>query len=267
VQRKSVLQLSLEERRQGKQNGRARQYRLLVTEIPQARGKVTRLQRRRLSAGSVRCVPESALSENQRQPPRRVSMTGLTVNDEMEQWERETGVRLLIDLGIEPGQRVLDFGARVGHYSIPAARLVGDRGAVCAVDKDGEAISELKRKADASGLKNITTVRNDGMVELLFKENSFDTVLLFDVLHFFGKDERSKLYIESRRVLKPGALLLVYPKHTSEDEPSHEISNMSRDDIKQEVMNQDFTLEQQIRRLVSHDDSLNYGVILSFRKR
>ena len=188
------------------------------------------------------------------------------MNTDMMTWESELGIRFLIELGIEPGNRILDFGARVGHYSIPIARIVGDRGIVYAQDKNSEALNELDRKAKSLGLNNLHTVLSSGAFELGFADESFDVVLFFDVLHFFKESEREKLYEEARRVLKPDGMLAIYPKHTMDDDPAHETSAVSIDTIIRDILTADFCLERQIEQLVSHDDNLIPGTILLFRK-
>jgi len=64
----------------------------------------------------------------------------------MERWEVKEGVGFLRKIGIKSGQSVLDFGCRVGHYTIPAAKAVGSTGIVYSVDKEQEALNELQQK-------------------------------------------------------------------------------------------------------------------------
>jgi precorrin-6B methylase 2 len=80
----------------------------------------------------------------------------------MKKWETKNGAAFLKRVGLKCGQTVLDFGCRVGHYTIPAAKAVGDNGIVYAVDKEQQALDELQQKATGLNLKNIkiiTTVR------------------------------------------------------------------------------------------------------------
>ena len=54
----------------------------------------------------------------------------------------EPGVlQLLKDVGIKAGQVVLDFGCGSGTYTVPAARTVGDKGKVYALDKDSKVLN------------------------------------------------------------------------------------------------------------------------------
>lgn len=66
---------------------------------------------------------------------------------EWNEWLREHIEKVLIGIGIEKNQKVLDFGCGSGAYTIPAAKLVGKKGKVYALDKDAEALKTLKEKA------------------------------------------------------------------------------------------------------------------------
>ena len=77
----------------------------------------------------------------------------------MQRWEKDKGIVFLRKIGIKIGQKVLDFGARSGHYSIPAALTVGNNGVIYAVDKEKVALDELEEKTIALGLHNIKIIR------------------------------------------------------------------------------------------------------------
>jgi precorrin-6B methylase 2 len=64
-------------------------------------------------------------------------------------------LQLLEDVGIKAGQVVLDFGCGSGTYTVPAARIVGDKGKVYALDKDSEVLNELMQKAQSARLNNV----------------------------------------------------------------------------------------------------------------
>jgi len=91
-------------------------------------------------------------------------------------------------------------------------------------------------------------------------------VLLYDVLHYFEKNIRKKIYQESFRVLERDGLLSVYPKHTLEDEPIQQFKEVNLDDIKQEIDDSGFHFEEKHCGIISHDDGLNPGCVLNFRK-
>jgi len=188
------------------------------------------------------------------------------MDNKIEIWEQKRGAEFLRRIGISLGQTVLDFGCRVGHYTIPTARVVGEKGTVYAVDKEKHVLTELKCKSEAYGLTNIKILRTSGQTELAFQNETIDAALLYDVLHYFRKDERAKLYNEAFRILKKDGLLSVYPKHTLGDDPIQEFRRLTLIDVKREIEDSNFTFEHKHCGLISHDDRLNKGCVFNFRK-
>jgi ubiquinone/menaquinone biosynthesis C-methylase UbiE len=184
----------------------------------------------------------------------------------MESWEKEGGVRFLKEIGLRSGQRVLDFGCRVGHYTIPAAEVVGNEGRVFAVDREQDALNELEQKVRTNNFKNVHIRRTSGETTLDFESESIEVVLFYDVLHYLETSDRKKLYREAQRVLKQDGLLSVYPKHTLEDEPTQEFRSLSLSDVQQEIEGSSFIFEHKFCGMISHDDGLNNGCVLNFRK-
>jgi len=188
------------------------------------------------------------------------------MNEAMSKWETADGVEFLKKIGLKSAQTVLDFGCRVGHYTIPAAKVVGNKGIVYAVDKEEYALNELEQKAKANNLKNITLIKTTGQTALDFESESIDVVLFYDVLHYLEKHDREKLYRQARRVLKQDGLLSVYPKHTRADYPTQTFKNLNVDDVKAEIKDSEFHFEGKLCGIISHDDALNPGCTLNFRK-
>ncbi len=186
---------------------------------------------------------------------------------DMERWEREDGVKFLRKAGLQPGQTVLDFGCGVGHYTVPAAFAVGSKGIVYAVDKEQQTLNELQQKAAANNLKNVKIIKTSGQTTLDLESESIDVVLFYDVLHYLAKHDRKKLYQEVQRVLKQDGLLSIYHKHTVEDAPIQEFRKLNSNDVKREIENSDFYFAARYCGAISHDDSLNQGCVLNFRKK
>lgn len=160
-------------------------------------------------------------------------------------------------IGIGENQTVLDFGCGTGMYTISAARIVGEQGRVYAQDKDNGGLDELMQKAESTGLRNIERMETSGEPKIELADESVDRVLLFDVLHsyyFSQLDERRRLLNEIHRVMRPTALLLLWPKHMESE---------ARD----EVEKAGFRLEEELSKILIHDSrDIEKGRILSFRK-
>jgi len=184
----------------------------------------------------------------------------------MDLWEAKQGVAFLRKIGIRRGRTILDFGARIGHYSIPAAKIVGRKGLVYAVDKDQYALNDLQQKAADHSLENIRIQATSGELCLQIKNECVDFALLYDVLHFFNRDQRKKLYQEVHRVLKVAGILSIYPKHLAEDEPLYELKDCSAKEIANEVKASGFCLDEKYCAKISHDDGLTQGCVLNFRR-
>lgn len=188
------------------------------------------------------------------------------MDNNISKWEREAGVDFLSEIGLKSGQVILDFGARVGRYTIPAAIIAGEEGVVFAVDKKQEPLDELKSKADKIGLDNIKTINNSGKLTVDLDSSTVDAVLLYDVLHYFSFDERKSVYNEVFRLLKESGLLSVYPKHVIGDSPADGFKDLHLDDVIAEIERVAFSYRKKYCNTISHNDSLNEGCVLNFRK-
>jgi len=193
-----------------------------------------------------------------------VGMGQSVMKSAIENWIEEAGEKSLKDIGIKRGQKVLDFGCGSGNYTIPAARIVGEDGLVYASDKDKGSLDQLMHKAESIGLKNI--IRLDTLDEsgTGLDNESVDVVLLYDVLHYYyfpQAEDRRQLLREVYRVLKPSALLSLYPTHLqSYMEPKLE-------DVEREIQEASFYLESEYSgRLMVHDNNLEKGRVMNFRK-
>lgn len=195
-----------------------------------------------------------------------VKQVKVVLADNLKNWEGRDGVTFLRNVGIKTSDKVLDFGCRVGHYSIPAAFAVGNAGKVYAVDKHQHSLDELKTKASHLGLENIDTIKTSGQIGLTLLDNAVNVILLYDVLHYFHRSERQRLYSGCFRILDNDGLLSVYPKHTVEDGASREFRGITVSDVIHEIEKSGFHLLRRYCDVLSHDDDLNRGCVLNFTK-
>jgi FkbM family methyltransferase len=72
---------------------------------------------------------------------------------------RETDVDDYIRGHLHPGDAFVDVGANAGYYSVVAAKIVGPRGSVLAVEPVPQTFELLRENLTLNGLVNVTAVR------------------------------------------------------------------------------------------------------------
>ncbi|OGR42141.1 MAG: hypothetical protein A2X35_06665 [Elusimicrobia bacterium GWA2_61_42] len=112
----------------------------------------------------------------------------------------------LVKAGIRPGDIVLDVGCGMGYFSIPAARMVGPKGFVYALDVSGVMLAELRSKTASTGVFNIHTLQTT-RGKLAVPEADYTLALLANVLH--EVDDKKTFLAAIGTALKPGARLAV----------------------------------------------------------
>jgi len=112
----------------------------------------------------------------------------------------ETAVRN----GIQPGMTVLEVGPGSGTYTIAAARRVGDKGKVVAVDIEPKNIERVQRRARAEGITNLEA-RVADVYDLPFPDGTFDAAYLLAVIGEIPDPVRAMK--EIRRVLSRAGTL------------------------------------------------------------
>jgi len=117
-------------------------------------------------------------------------------------------VKTLRGAGIEPGQTVLDVGCGTGFFTIPAAKLIGDRGCLVAMDALSDYTKRVSKKVQSAGLKNVRVVKRDAL-DTGLDAASIDMVLLFGVIPFPSLP-LNRLLPEMHRVIKPEGSLAVW---------------------------------------------------------
>ncbi len=125
-------------------------------------------------------------------------------HDDAERREWQDPEAILASLGLGPGQVVADVGSGDGFFTLPAARMVGPRGAVYAVDPSVGRLTRLHEKAEEEGLENIR-IRAGTAEEFLVCEGCVDLVFFGICLHDFA--DQSAALRNAMTALKPGGLL------------------------------------------------------------
>jgi ubiquinone/menaquinone biosynthesis C-methylase UbiE len=111
---------------------------------------------------------------------------------------------------IKERMKVADLGCgTAGYFVFPAAKLVGDRGLVYAVDILKPSLESISRRIRQENIKNISTVWSDLEVYHATKieTESLDVALLINTL--FHSQKRAEIIRESIRMVKKGGKILV----------------------------------------------------------
>jgi len=134
-------------------------------------------------------------------------------------------LKLLREVGVRSGMRVVDFGCGPGSFTLAAARIVGPEGLVYAVDIDPLALGAVWRSAAKRGLENIRTIAGGQPVDV--PQGTIDVALLYDVLHELS--EPAVIVAELARILKPEGVISVGDHHLKEQEIAARINGAGFD--------------------------------------
>jgi ubiquinone/menaquinone biosynthesis C-methylase UbiE len=111
---------------------------------------------------------------------------------------------------VHEGDTVLDVGPGMGYFSIPLARMVGDKGKVIAADIQAPMLVSLQKRAKKQGLEgrivpHLCTTDSIGI------HDPTDFALAFWMVH--EVPDPGRFFHEMKSLLKPqGKFLLVEPK-------------------------------------------------------
>lgn len=130
---------------------------------------------------------------------------------------RRRYMRPVLDrVGLRPGEAVLELGPGPGAFTLEAARRVGPRGRLIAVDIQPAMIARLEEKVRAAGLENVET-HVASAFELPLPDSSVDRAFLITVLPEIPDQVRALR--EVHRVLKPGGILSITEEFYDPDYP------------------------------------------------
>lgn len=111
---------------------------------------------------------------------------------------------ILSDIGLQRDSTFIDVGCGDGFFTIPAAKIVGERGRVYGIDLNSEALSRLKLSAEQENLRNIDT-KLAAAEDTTLCDHCSDIIFFGIVLHDFR--DPAKVLRNALRMLKPSGKL------------------------------------------------------------
>ncbi|RJS84070.1 class I SAM-dependent methyltransferase [Candidatus Bathyarchaeota archaeon] len=179
-------------------------------------------------------------------------------------WFKTEGMNVLRRVGLKESDVVLDFGCGSGNYTIPAAKIVGTRGKIYALDMNERKLDVLRERVEREGLRNVEIICTSGELKLNFDDESIDVILAYDVLHhwYFPNSRKRRIIIkEFYRVLRFEGLLSFYPGDPQIYGNESEVKEIIND-----IESVGFRLIGTYKGIVMHEDRLLAGSIINFMK-
>jgi ubiquinone/menaquinone biosynthesis C-methylase UbiE len=126
-------------------------------------------------------------------------------SDDPERRQWQDPEKILVSVGIAPGMVFVDMGCGDGYFALPAARIVGHKGKVYAVDIDAGAIGRLRDQAAKEGLTNLFSEVKEAE-ETVVCEGCADVVFFGIDLHDFR--DPMKVLLNAKKMLGPSGRLI-----------------------------------------------------------
>jgi ubiquinone/menaquinone biosynthesis C-methylase UbiE len=123
-------------------------------------------------------------------------------------------INVLEEVGIEPGNTVLDYGCGPGSYIVPLSSLIGRSGEIFALDLNPLAIKSVQDIVTKNKLENVKTIHSNCDTGL--PDQSVDVVLLYDTYHNLNNPD--DVLHELTRILKVEGILSFSDHHMRDKE-------------------------------------------------
>ena len=117
-------------------------------------------------------------------------------------------VQILQSAEIRPGDTVLEVGCGSGFFTVPAARLIGEKGHLLAMDVWPGYVERVSDKTRSANLKNVRVMEGDAL-DTGFDAASMDAIILFGVLPY-PLLPLDRLLPEMHHILRPEGILVVW---------------------------------------------------------
>ncbi len=148
--------------------------------------------------------------------------------------------RVLSEIGLKPGQTIVDVGTGSGYFAVPAAELVGPHGKVYAVDISSEMLEIVAQRM--KGLSIELVLSQETVVPL--DDEVADHVFMSAVFHEILPKDRTAFLAEMKRMLRVGGTLAILEwaptNHRKIGPPEHE--RLPQSEVEVAMRSADFAL-------------------------
>lgn len=120
--------------------------------------------------------------------------------------------RIIGDLPLQPGMRVLDMACGDGVYSVWIAQRIGEQGQVVGVDVDPAYLAVAQKHAASSDARERIRFETGSIDRLPFADNTFDLVWCAHSL--YSLPDPIAALRELRRVVQPGGRVIILENDT-----------------------------------------------------
>jgi ubiquinone/menaquinone biosynthesis C-methylase UbiE len=108
---------------------------------------------------------------------------------------------------LKEGEKVLDFGAGSGFWSLPLAKAVGRTGHVFVTDAKNENLAVIKSKSEKVGLDNLSFYKAPYEFDQTPIQTKVDLILLSNIISEINEDNH--IFKEVKKLAKDGTRLVI----------------------------------------------------------
>ena len=128
--------------------------------------------------------------------------------------------------GVAAGDTVVDYGCGPGYFTLAAARMVGPKGKVYAVDLEPRMVELVRRRAAEADLHNVAAVPSDGTRAALPAAIA-DYIICVQIMHYADRRaDRVAVASDLHRLLKYDGRALI-----AQWKPKRKASGLSYADL------------------------------------
>lgn len=126
-------------------------------------------------------------------------------------WLQSEGAKMLMNLGIKQGGKIIDYGCGKGRYTIPLSQIVGKEGCVYSVEKNEDSIIFAKERLTMFSNPDVVKfIKNDNLETTdLITKKSINAIFAFDVLQYVKNWDLLFKYFYG--ILNPNGIVCIYP--------------------------------------------------------